>query len=476
MESRNGVGKIKEEPGDEPEDVIFNSHYGVRTIELNRPRKLNSLNASMARKIVPRLLEWRKSDLANIILITGAGPKAFCAGGDVAALAQQNTEGRGGQMKSHEYFKLEYQLDHLIATYTKPYIAYMDGITMGGGVGLSVHAPIRIATERTVFSMPETTIGFFNDVGGSFFLPRLEGSIGTYLALTSKRLDGLEAFFAGVATHYIHSSSLSDLTARLAELQFKDYDSLQTRLDIINATIAEYDTGLPNMDKIMNLQNGDSHILMTGEIRKAIDRCFRHDSIEAILESLEEENQEYRNRAAGSVGLWADETLNTLSERSPTSLRVALRLMRMGKEWTIAETFQREYELAGRFMAHPDFTEGVSARLIRKPPTTPVWNPPVLEAVSDSSIEDMLQPQEGERKLELSHTGMNYKDYPYSFVLPREEEVEKLVRTDSRTKEATVNHLLGKYSFRSGVKEKVEDILERCCDKGKNGSLVWVGN
>lgn len=131
--------------------------------------------------------------MANVIIMKGAGEKALCAGGDVAALAEWNKEGPEGQKKSSDYFSTEYKLDHLIATYSKPYVAFMDGITMGGGVGLSVHAPFRIATERTVFAMPETTIGFFPEVGGSFFLPRLDGALGTYLALTSDRLMGVNA-------------------------------------------------------------------------------------------------------------------------------------------------------------------------------------------------------------------------------------------------------------------------------------------
>ena len=196
------------------EDVVFSSTYGLRTIELNRPKKLNSLNGSMARKIIGRLKvcmqitfptlastsnvtntacaqEWEKSDLANTIVIQGRG-RAFCAGGDVAALANWNKSGPEGQQNSTNYFALEYKLDHLIATFKKPYIAYMDGITMGGGVGLSLHAPFRIATENTVFAMPETTIGFFPDVGGSFFLPRMDGGMGTYLALTSEQLKGVD--------------------------------------------------------------------------------------------------------------------------------------------------------------------------------------------------------------------------------------------------------------------------------------------
>ncbi len=149
-------------PDDEPEDVVFSSLYGLRTIELNRAAKLNSLNGSMIRKIALRLLEWEKSDMANVVVMKGAGDKAFCAGGDVAAIAVASQAGPEGQKWSSDYFAEEYKLDHLIATYRKPYIAFMDGITMGGGVGLSIHAPFRIATERTVFAMPETTIGFFS--------------------------------------------------------------------------------------------------------------------------------------------------------------------------------------------------------------------------------------------------------------------------------------------------------------------------
>ena len=203
-----------ERPDDDPSDVLFSSLYGVRSIELNRPKKLNSLNGSMIRKIMPRLAEWRKSDLANIIMISGAGTKSFCAGGDVQALALQNDTPEG-QQASKDYFALEYQLDHYIATYEKPYIAVMDGITMGGGVGLSVHAPFRIATEKTVFAMPETDIGFFPDVGATFFLPRLDGSLGTYLAMTSERLVGADVYRAGIATHYLDSSVLAPLQSLL---------------------------------------------------------------------------------------------------------------------------------------------------------------------------------------------------------------------------------------------------------------------
>ncbi|KAL1986502.1 hypothetical protein VTN96DRAFT_6261 [Rasamsonia emersonii] len=445
----------KEQPGDDPDDVLFNSLYGVRSIELNRPKKLNSLNASMARKIIPRLLEWEKSQLANIIIILGAGSKAFCAGGDVTALAQQNKEGPEGQQKSADYFALEYQLDHLIATYSKPYVAIMDGITMGGGVGLSVHAPFRIATERTVFAMPETTIGFFPDVGGSFFLSRLDGEIGTYLALTSERLHGVQTLYAGIATHYLHSSVLGNLTARLSELVFKDYASLPERLDLVNKTIAEFSTGLPPID--------EEPILLRGSLRNAIDRCFKYNTVEEIIKALENET---KNKE------WAQKTLETLSMRSPTSLKVTLRQLRLGKKWGIAETFRREHQIAAKFMRHPDFVEGVSARLISKPPTQAKWQPDSLEAVTNEDVDAFFEIPDGQQKLPLFNS-TNYTRYPHAhYALPSEKEIEKFVRDNSKSQAHTVQEFVSKWGHKEGVREKVAEVLARRTVKTPEG-LRW---
>ena len=454
----------KEQPNDDPDDVIFNSIYNVRTIELNRPKKLNSLNASMARKIIPRLLEWQKSQLASIVIIGGAGPKAFCAGGDVAALAQQNTNGPEGRKASHAYFGLEYQLDHLIATYPKPYVAYMDGITMGGGVGLSVHAPIRIATERTLFAMPETTIGFFPDVGGSFFLPRLEGRIGAYLALTSERLKGVNAFYAGVATHYIDSSTLSSLTSRLSELEFKDYEDMHSRLATIHDTIAEFDTGLPH----------DEPMLLAGDLRKAIDRCFGHGSVEQITSALEHEESNQNNPP--HIRTWATSTLKTLSERSPTSLKVALRASQEGRNWNIAETFQREYLIAGQFMSHPDFGAGVSARLIHKPPTNPVWDPPKLQDVTNEHVSKFFRSHQGSQRIQLlgGQGQRPYTEYPFRMGLVREEEIENVVRQGGMRRKAVVKKFVDDSGGRVGVREKVEEVIARQCKVDETtGHLFW---
>lgn len=452
---------FREVPGDEPEDVLFNSLYGLRTIELNRPAQLNSLNGSMARKIAPRLLEWQKSDMANVIVMKGAGEKAFCAGGDVKALAQANETGPEGQKRSTDYFALEYKLDHLIATYEKPYVAFMDGITMGGGVGLSVHAPIRIATERTLFAMPETTIGFFPDVGASFFLPRMAGATGTYLALTSDRLKGVNVFYSGVATHYLHSTSLPNLESRLAELRFKDSDPLKLRLEIISATIEEFSTGLPH----------DQPMQLAGELRSAIDRCFSHDNVPAIIEALEQETKAENS----TVGQWAEKTIKTLHERSPTAVHVSLRQMQIGRKWSIAETFRREHQIAAKFMRHHDFTEGVSALLIRKPRGTPQWQPPSLEAIKpeDNVSEPFFQESKDTDKLALLNNS-DFSEYPNSHLgLPSEKHIERVVMEGTMSRGEVVKHFIEKKKGKQGVKEVVEEVLSRKTIANDNGKAVW---
>jgi 3-hydroxyisobutyryl-CoA hydrolase len=450
---------IRELEGDEKEDVLFDTLFGVRTIELNRPKKLHSLNGSMIRKIVPRLQEWAKSDMANVVVIKGSGPKAFCAGGDVAALAQANTQGEEGQKRSSDYFGLEYKLDHLIATYQKPYVAFLDGITMGGGVGLSIHAPFRIATEKTLFAMPETTIGFFPDVGASFFLPRMPGAVGTYLALTSEKLKGVNVFYAGVATHYIHSTSLPALERRLAELRFKDYDPLPERLQLIDSTIEEFCTGLPH----------DEPMLIQGKLRNAIDECFGKKSIPEILAALEE----VAKGQDAALKKWANNTLETLRQRSPTSVYVTLRQMQLGRNWSISETFQREHQIAGKFMRHPDFTEGVHALLIRKD-GKPEWKPASLNDVKPGdNIADPFFEVEGAERLQLLSKA-DYTDYPHQrFGIPRENEIENLVRKGGKTSKEVVDHFVKERKGKQGVKEVVAEVMSRK-SKGQDGKAVWI--
>ena len=340
---------------------------------------------------------------------------------------------------------------------------------MGGGVGLSVHAPIRIATENTVFAMPETGIGFFPDVGGSFFLPRiLEGFTGVYLGLLGKVLDGVEAYYAGLATHYLDSSVLGNLTARLGELVFRDFESLAERLKTIDRTIEEFSTGIPH----------GKGALMVGEMRRAIDRCFCHDTIEQIIEALEKEKKE-RAAAAAPIREWAEQTLNTLHEKSPTFLKVTLRQLQLGRRWDIAETFQREHHIASRAMFHPDFVNGVTARLISKPRKPAVWQPASLHEVSSEDVDHFFDVPEGATRLELEEKrGLgNYKKYPFRSLLglPREEEVERMVGSRRVGRRELVEAMVKGREGKVGVREKVEEVRERCCSVDGEGKLVWEG-
>ena len=434
--------------GDEPEDVLFNSLYNLRSIELNRPAKYNALNGSMIRKIAPRLLEWERSDMANVIVIKGAGEKAFCAGGDVAALAEQNAKGPEGVKKSIDYFGFEYELNHLISTYTRPYVAILDGVTMGGGVGLSIHAPFRIATERTVFAMPETKIGFFPDVGASFFLPRMNGQVGTYLGLTSAMLKGVQAYYAGIATHYLHSSSLPALESRLAELTPKDYWTMEQRLGVINDTIEEFSTGVPYNEKIK----------IGGEIRRAIDRCFKYNTIDEIIAALKEE------AAQGPVTGWAKNTLEELNQRSPTSLHVTLRQMRLGKTWDIANTFRREYQMAAKFMKSPDFNAGVKAVLVDKEVNGPAkWKPASLDEIPPgANISEPYFTNDPELPPLKLLNGRTYSQYPYNkFGLPNEHDVMEVIAKGNFTREKLIDHFVQTRRGKQGIREVVSDILDR---------------
>ncbi|KAH9883227.1 enoyl-CoA hydratase/isomerase [Xylariomycetidae sp. FL2044] len=423
---------IKELPGDEPEDVLFGNLYGLRTIELNRPYKLNALNASMIRKIFPRLVEWEKSDMANVVVMKGAGDKAFCAGGDVATLALQNKEGPEGQKSPTTTLRWSTSWI-IISPLTRHHIAFMDGITMGGGVGLSIHAPFRIATERTMFAMPETTIGFFPDVGASFFLPRLAGSVGTYLALTSERLRGANVFYSGIATHYLHSTSLPNLESRT--------------LAVIEMTIEEYATGLPPQEPI----------LIRGELRKAIDRCFSKNTISEIIAAL--------GREDGPTRAWAEKTIETLHQRSPTSVNVALKQM-------------RKHQIASKFMKHPDFVEGVSVQVIskEKPKPKPKWQPATLEDVEPGTdiAEPFFKVTPDPPKLKVV-TDRDYFDYPYtSFGVPSERDIELAVLGGKKTPHEIVQHFVNLKKGRQGIKKIVEEVVSRKTALDSDGKATWV--
>lgn len=348
------------------DDVIFEEKGDKGLIILNRPKALNSLNHSMTKKLLPVLQQWESSK--KVVVIKGAGEKAFCAGGDVKVIAMALSE-PGGEKVGREFFYDEYTLDHVIGTYKKPYVALISGIVMGGGVGLSVHGKYRVATETTLFAMPETAIGLFPDVGGSYFLPRLYGKLGLYLGLTGHRLKGLDVKLAGIATHFVSSSRLPELT-----------DSLLAPGDVDVAKI---------LDKFDEQKLSDEFSL--AKHLKQIDNCFSGDTVEEIINRLKKDNSE-----------WAQGVIETLGKMSPTSLKVAHKSINQGKNQSLAECLKMEYNLDyNMVLKNSDFQEGIRALLIDKD-QKPVWNPKTLADVTDEYVNSKFSPIPADKQLKLT--------------------------------------------------------------------------
>ncbi|KAJ2831929.1 3-hydroxyisobutyryl-CoA hydrolase, partial [Coemansia sp. 'formosensis'] len=327
-----------------------------RSLILNRPEALNALTHPMVLAIKKHLQGWQKSDLCNVVILRSNSPRAFCAGGDVVRVSSDWESGnRAGAM---QFFSDEYSVNHLIASYEKPVVALLDGYTMGGGVGLSVHAAFRVATESTVFAMPETKIGFFPDVGATFFLPRMDGQTGVYLGLTGQRLKGRDLVYAGIATHYVPSERLPMLEKRLQEIDVVDYD-------VVNRAIEEF----------VAQPEGANLEYSLAEVREAIDRCFRFNKMENILEALRQEAE-----AEGVVAEWAARTLEQLAGMSPSSLKITLEQLRKGRTCNIQESFSLELRLAERRLASHDMHEGIQSLLVRKS-NDAQWQPPSVEEV-----------------------------------------------------------------------------------------------
>lgn len=316
------------------EEVLFEVRGKSGVITLNRPEALNALTLNMVRLMKPVLSDWAADEAIENVVIEGAGEKGFCAGGDIRAL---HDWGQAGAPEATGFYREEYQLNRQIKTFPKPYIALIDGITMGGGVGVSVHGSHRVATERTLFAMPETGIGLLPDVGGTYFLPRLAGQTGAWLVLTGARLRGADALVAGVATHYTDGENMDKLKAALAGGG-----------DVEALLAAHHQT--PD-GASLPAQQGD------------IDRLFAGDSVADIGAALEKDG-----------GDWAMAQLAAIKTKSPTSAAVALRQMRDGIKADFDDCMRIEMRAVTRIMALPDFYEGVRATIIEKT-GAPNWSP-----------------------------------------------------------------------------------------------------
>ncbi|XP_015115719.1 3-hydroxyisobutyryl-CoA hydrolase, mitochondrial [Diachasma alloeum] len=364
--THNAVGNKRAE-GSHPEahdDVLFEEVGESGLITLNRPKALNALNLSMVRKIHPVLKKWESSK--NMVVIRGSGDKAFCAGGDVKSLVLSLNES-WGRASSCEFFREEYALDYLIGSFKKPYVALIHGITMGGGVGLSVHGKYRVATEKTVYAMPETAIGLYPDVGGTYFLPRLRGQLGFYLGLTGHRLKGVDVKLAGIATHYVQSSKLEELTDALLKSGGKDLEKILANFE--DKTPAEF-TLAKYSDKI--------------------DEYFSAGTVEEIVDRLKEDKSE-----------WAQGVIDNLSKMSPTSLKLTLKALQRGRGMNLLECLRVENRLSNAASRRDgDFYEGVRALLIDKD-GKPRWNPASLEQVTDDYVENMFKSLPADEELRV---------------------------------------------------------------------------
>ncbi|MBX4939607.1 enoyl-CoA hydratase/isomerase family protein [Rhizobium binae] len=341
-------------------EVIIERRGTAGIIRLNRPRALNSLTLAMIRRITQALDGFaRDADVAAVVAI-GEGERGFCAGGDIRALHES---ARAGDGLAGTFWREEFRLNHMIAVYPKPYVALMDGITMGGGVGLSSHGRHRIVTERTRLAMPETGIGYVPDVGATWLLPKAPGEAGTWLGLTGLDIDAADAIHARLADIRIASSRLGDVIETLSGLP---RGSSSGDVDGVLQLYAE--------------PPGESRLRQNAPM---IDRAFRFDSVEEILAAL-----------AGEDGEFAAETRRVLLTRSPTSLKLALQLLRAGRRSaSLAECLGRELGACLRMLNNPDFFEGIRAAVIDKD-RNPKWSPASVEAVEAAAVERFLQPAE----------------------------------------------------------------------------------
>ncbi|MEX2630050.1 MAG: enoyl-CoA hydratase/isomerase family protein [Tistlia sp.] len=352
---------------DETAEILFERRGAVGLVTLNRPKALNSLTLEMIRQFQPRLEAWAADPEVGAVVIRGAGEKAFCAGGDVRSVW---TAARDGGDLPREFFREEYILNRTIFRLAKPYIALIDGIAMGGGVGLSVHGMIRVAGDRTLVAMPETAIGLFPDVGGSYFLPRLPGKAGLFLALTGHRLKAADCRYLGVATHYVPTDSQEALLEALCAADFPG-DGGSAAEAAVN--------GFAVHAGASDLQQRQA----------AIDRLFSGGSVEAVLAALEAEG----DKGDG----WAAEQAAILRKRSPTSMKVAFEQLRRGANLTFEECMTMEYRLSQAAMAGHDFHEGIRAVLVDKD-HAPAWRPASLADVDTALVESHFKSL-GERDL-----------------------------------------------------------------------------
>ncbi|MHA6288497.1 enoyl-CoA hydratase/isomerase family protein [Maricaulis sp. CAU 1757] len=347
---------------DEPE-IIARKIGQVGRITLNRPKALNALTHGMCLAMIEALEAWEGDDDVRAVVVDGAGEKGFCAGGDILKLYQS---GKAGNDEAWLFWRDEYRLNTLIHHYAKPYVALIDGITMGGGVGVSVHGSHRVAGDRTMFAMPETGIGFHPDVGGAYFLPRLAGEIGTWMGLTGARLKAADCVAAGLATHYCPSGQYDALVKALETADLSGEDALEV--------ILEEHSGDP----------GDSTLAVT---RGLIDAAFEGDVLEDMMQ-----------RIADADDAWSTKQLDILHTKSPTSLKLTLAALRKGADLSFEDVMRQDLRLSAWCLKGEDFYEGVRSVIIDKD-MKPVWSAKDLSQVDEAEIAAAFEPLDADHEM-----------------------------------------------------------------------------
>ncbi len=340
-------------------EVLIERRGSAGLITLNRPQALNALTLTMVRGMRAALDGWATDPGVTRVVVTGAGGRAFCAGGDIRVLHDLGKAGRHDE--ALQFWREEYELNILIKRYPKPYVALVDGIVMGGGVGVSINGSHVVAGERFTFAMPEVGIGFFPDVGGTYFLPRIPGEIGAYFALTGERMKQGDALSTGLATHAMASDRFGEVLDALCGRE---------TVDLVLEGFADVATQPASVTAR----------------RAAIDACFRHDTVEAIMEALA------AAEAAGDE--WCGQTLRTMMTKSPTSMKIALAQVRAGRAMEFEAAMTTEFRIVSRICHGHDFYEGVRAVIIDKD-NAPRWSPATLAEVTPAMVEAYFAPLGG---------------------------------------------------------------------------------
>ena len=337
-------------------EVLFERRGRLGVCTLNRPKAVNALTAGMVGMLLEQLTTWAQDDGVSAVLVQGAGERGLCAGGDIVAIYQDMLHGGSA---TADFWQTEYRVNALIARYPKPYVALMDGLVLGGGVGISAHGDVRVVTERTRTGMPETTIGFAPDVGGTYLLSRAPGETGTHAALTGAHLDAADALFLGLADHYVPSQALPRLVGALEDESPED-------------AVARYTAQAPAS-------------VLAGQ-QEWIDACYAFDDAEGIVRRLRAWTGPGSSEAAAAA--------DTIEAKSPTSVKVTLASLRRAKNLTLDEALAQEYRAGLRFLAGPDFREGIRAQVVDKD-RNPKWKPATLGEVLPSQVDRFFLPLDG---------------------------------------------------------------------------------